>query len=148
MDAEKSKVKGSCLCGAVRLEVTLPSKFCTHCHCSTCRRAHGAAFVTWAGFRAQQVQITHGSDLLARYHTETDATRSFCLKCGSTLLFESPRWKGETHVALASLHGPIDRLPQGHFDVDCKAPWWEITDDLPQYGGETGGEPKKAAAKA
>lgn len=38
-----------CLCGDLKLEATLPSKWVAHCHCSLCRRAHGAAFVTWVG---------------------------------------------------------------------------------------------------
>ena len=133
---------GSCLCGAVGFEVRFPSRFCAHCHCSTCRRAHGAAFVTWAGFLSEQVRIVAGGDVLHRYLTETGATRSFCSRCGSTLFFESPRWAGETHVARANIEGEIDRAPDGHFYVDHRASWWTITDSLPQQGGESGDEPK------
>lgn len=46
-------IEGGCLCGAVRYVITLPTKWCAHCHCSMCRRAHGAAFVTWAGVPSQ-----------------------------------------------------------------------------------------------
>ena len=37
---------GGCLCGDVRFTVDWPSKWIAHCHCSMCRRAHGAAYVT------------------------------------------------------------------------------------------------------
>jgi hypothetical protein len=126
----------------VVFEVRLPSRFCAHCHCSTCRRAHGAAFVTWVGFESEQVRIVAGGDILRRYLTETGATRSFCSRCGSTLFFESPRWAGETHVARANIEGEIDRDPSGHFYVDHRASWWTIDDSLPQHGGESGEEPK------
>jgi len=98
--------------------------------------------VTWAGFKEEQFEITSGHDNLVRYYTDTNATRSFCGSCGSTLLFASPRWAGEVHVALANIDGPIDRLPDGHSYVDHGADWWTINDTLPQYGGPTGVEPK------
>ncbi len=135
------RTRGGCACGAVRFELTLPSKFCAHCHCSNCRRAHGAAFVTYAGFPRDQVEIS-GSEHLTRYLTDTGATRSFCSRCGSTLLYESPRWEGEIHVVLANIEDQIDRPPGAHVYVDHKAAWWEITDELPQLGGESGTEPK------
>ena len=133
---------GSCLCGTVKFEVRLPSKFCAHCHCSNCRRAHGAAFVTWAGFPEEQVKTTSGMDTLQRYLTDTGATRSFCGNCGSTLFFESPRWAGEVHVARANIKGEIDRAPAGHYYVDHRASWWTIEDSLPRHGGDTGVETK------
>ena len=137
------KVGGSCYCGLVRFEVTLPSTFCSHCHCNNCRRAHGAAFVTFVGFPAEQVEMTSGRDDLRRYRTETGATRSFCGRCGTTLFYEGPRWAGELHVTLASLDGEIDRAPSHHVFADHRASWWTITDSLPQRGGETGTEPKE-----
>ena len=133
---------GGCLCGAVRFRALPPSRFCAHCHCGNCRRAHGAAFVTWVGFPRAQLQITVGGDSLVEYETETGATRSFCGRCGSTLLYAGPRWDGEIHVARACIDGPIDRLPGGHVYVDHHAEWWSIEDDLPRFGGETGMEPK------
>lgn len=135
------RVAGACLCGAVRYELTMPSLFCAHCHCQNCRRAHGAAFVTYAGFRREQVAISGARDLV-RYETDTGATRSFCRRCGSTLFYEGPRWPGEVHVALANVRGRIDRLPSAHYYVDHAADWWEIADSLPRYGGRTGVEPK------
>lgn len=136
------KAAGACLCGAVRFEVTFPSRFCAHCHCPNCRRAHGAAFVTWAGFPAGQFRVIEGRDALTDYETDTGATRSFCRRCGTTLLYRGPRWEGEVHVALANIDDPIDRQPSGHVYVDHRAPWWTIHDDLKQFGGKTGMEPK------
>lgn len=135
-------VFGSCLCRAVRFKAVLPSKFCSHCHCNNCRRAHGAAFVTWVGFLAGHVEVVEGAELLKRYRTDTDATRSFCSSCGSTLFFESERWAGEIHVTRANIDGEIDRSPESNFYVDHSASWWSIDDELPRYGGESGAERK------
>ena len=122
------KAKGSCLCGAVGFEVTLPTKWCAHCHCSMCRRAHGAGFVTWVGVRAGQFRITAGESQIHRYRSSNEAVRSFCSSCGSTLLFESQRWPGEVHIVLANFTTPIDRDPEGHAYADDRVSWipsWE-----------------------
>lgn len=39
--------KGQCLCGAVEYEVDEFSPKMAHCHCSMCRKFHGAAFATY-----------------------------------------------------------------------------------------------------
>ncbi|MFQ5503979.1 MAG: GFA family protein [Planctomycetota bacterium] len=131
-------VRGACYCGQVRFEVELPPHFVSHCH--NCRRAHGAGFVTWAGFEGTQFRILEGEADLERYKTETEATRSFCRICGSTLLFESPRWAGEVHVAVANLVDELDEMPSGHAYADRSPDWCPITDDLTRYGGESGTE--------
>ena len=135
-------VEGGCPCGEIRFRVTMPNRFCAHCHCSNCRRAHGAAFVTWVGFLREQVEILEGE--LTRYVTDTGATRSFCSQCGCTLFYEGPRWKGELHVVRSNLEGEIDRAPESHVYVDHRATWWTIQDSLPQYGGPSGTEAKEA----
>ena len=133
-------VPGSCLCGAVSFEVELPSLWCAHCHCSMCRRAHGAPFVTWAGFPRDRVRVRAGEEL-ASYRSSPPARRSFCRACGSPLFFESERWPGEIHVALAALHGAIDRAPGAHVFFSDRAPWLEVADALPRRGGASGIEP-------
>lgn len=136
---------GGCLCGAVRWAVDGEPKFVAHCHCSQCRRAHGAPLVTYAGFREEQFAVTAGPEHLKAFNSETGATRSFCSQCGSTLLFASPRWAGEVHVSLVSFDESRNLKPRGHFYVDHGASWFPITDDLPQYGGEDGASPKETS---
>jgi hypothetical protein len=99
-----------------------------------CRRAHGAAYVTWFGVEAAQFHILTGDDALVRYQSSAEATRSFCRTCGSSLFFQSIRWPGEVHVALACLQDPIDREPEAHAFFDDRAPWVRVDDDLPKLG--------------
>jgi hypothetical protein len=88
-----------------------------------CRRAHGAAFVTWVGVAADRFEITSGVDDLQRYASSEAATRRFCRTCGSTLTFESTRWPGEVHVVLANLDADIDREPAAHVYWADHVPW-------------------------
>lgn len=49
--------KGSCLCGEVRYEIAGDIKYVRHCHCSMCRKAHGAAFGSYAKVPASWYRI-------------------------------------------------------------------------------------------
>jgi len=123
---KKTVLSGSCYCEKIKFSTTLPTKFVAHCHCENCRRAHGAAFVTWAGFNINQFKIINGSDFLGRYKTETDATRSFCKICGTTLFYEGSRWPNEIHIALANINDLVDKLPKSHAYLDRSPDWSPI----------------------
>jgi hypothetical protein len=125
----------------VRFEIDLPVKWCAHCHCHLCRRAHGAAFVTWFGVADEAFRLVAGEEQLRWYHSTAAAERGFCATCGSTMLFRSSRWAGEMHVALACVEGAIDRPPTAHVFWDRHVDWVELGDDLKRLGGETGTEP-------
>ena len=131
---------GGCLCGAVRFEVTPPTKWCAHCHCTLCRRAHGAAFVTWFGVERDRFAVLSGEEHIAWYQSTPTARRGFCRRCGSTMFFEGERWPGEIHIALASMDGPIDRSPKAHVFFDRHVAWIVLGDDLKRLGGPTGVE--------
>ena len=116
-------VDGGCLCGAVRFRIRLPPKWCAHCHCTMCRRAHGAAFVTWVGSRTADFELLAGEVELHRYRSSPPATRGFCGRCGSMLFFESSRWPDEVHVTLASLDSDAGLAPTGHAYWDDRVHW-------------------------
>ena len=122
-----TQASGRCHCGAVRFVARFPSRFVAHCHCASCRRAHGAAFVTWVGFQREQVDVHAPPRQLRRYKTETGATRSFCHTCGTTLFYESPRWPGELHIVRANFTGPIDRAVQGNAMFELRADWLDYS---------------------
>lgn len=131
---------GGCLCEAVRFEVTPPTKWCAHCHCTLCRRAHGAAFVTWFGVERDRFAVMSGEEDIAWYRSTPEARRGFCGRCGSTMFFEGDRWPDEIHIALAVMDGPIDRSPGAHVFFDRHVEWIVLGDDLERLGGPTGVE--------
>ena len=139
--SDDSSLTGRCLCGAVRFEILPPTKWCAHCHCSLCRRAHGAAFVTWFGVERAQFAMTSGEEQLVWFHSSPPARRGFCSSCGSTLFFESERWPGEIHIALAHMEGAIDRPPAAHVFYDTHVDWVELGDELRRLGGPSGNQP-------
>lgn len=120
--------RARCMCGRVRIGVRFPSRFCAHCHCESCRRAHAAGFVTWVGFKADQVVVTDGAEHLAAYESSPGTARTFCRLCGTRMTFSSEKWPGETHLPLACFDTPIDRAPAGNAFVEERAPWIPLPD--------------------
>ena len=123
MAAMTTSFPGSCLCGLVRFVITPPTKWCAHCHCTMCQRAHGAAFVTWVGVSEAQFELVAGRDTVHWYASSPDSRRGFCRHCGSSLFFRSERWPGEVHVARAAVPGEIDREPDEQVHTDTRVPW-------------------------
>lgn len=134
-------VTGACLCRAVRFEVAPPSMFCAHCHCTMCRRAHGAGYVTWFSVTPEQLDVVEGEAHLVRYKSSEHGTRSFCGLCGSSLFFTTEEDPGRFDLVLANMDGPIDLAPQAHVFFEGRVDWVSVDDALPRLGGPTGIEP-------
>jgi hypothetical protein len=125
------RLRGKCECGAVQYRVADAFLYAMNCHCSACRAATGSAFKPFAGIEREQLELTAGSDQLLVFG-EDDGNNTRCAVCGS-LLFSVVREGRYLHVALGSLVDAPGIEPSGHIFVGSKAPWFEITDDLPQF---------------
>ena len=137
----ETKITGSCLCGRVAFEAELPSLFVVHCHCTMCRRAHGAGYVTWIAVREDGFRITAGADDVVDFQSSEHTTRSFCKSCGASMFCNDQRHENVIDLTLANLHGPADQPPGGHYYFDTHAPWAPIDDALPKFGGTTDTDP-------
>ena len=124
-------LSGTCLCGMVHYEVEDQFRYSFNCHCSNCRRATGAAFKPFAGIERGKLRITGGADRLLIYGAES-AHDAHCGKCGS-LLYSLVRDAEFVHVTLGTLVDSPSIRPGAHIFVGSKAPWYTITDDLPQH---------------
>lgn len=127
-----STLTGSCLCGAVTYRVEDDFKYAMNCHCSQCRRATGSAFKPFAGIEIDRLALTAGEDSLRLYGDPDASHDTHCAQCGS-LLWSVVREGAWAHVTLGTLIDAPSIRPQLHIFVGSKAPWHEITDDLPQF---------------
>lgn len=124
--------QGSCLCGAVRYEVDGPFNTMVHCHCSMCRKHHGAMFATFVGAPLMGFRWLAGERSIQTYQSSEHGFRPFCRTCGSV----APTLVQKMDLALlpaGNLEGSLDVKPQSHIFVGSKAPWYTITDALPQH---------------
>jgi len=124
-------LNGQCFCGAVAYAVADEFRYALNCHCSQCRRTTGAAFKPFAGIEREKLRVTRGADLLLIVGEE-NGHDAHCRKCGS-LLYSLVREGAYVHVTLGTLTDNPSIRPSAHIFVGSKAPWFTITDDLPQY---------------
>ena len=126
-------LKGSCLCGAVQFEVNGPIQGVGNCHCSMCRKTHGAAFATYAQVSVDDLRVLGGQANVRTYRSSEEVERSFCDTCGANFTF---RWSGLpalVWIAAGLFEDDPQLRPQHHIFVGSKASWYEITDRLPQH---------------
>jgi hypothetical protein len=126
-------LSGECLCGGVRYEYRGPLGAIVHCHCSRCRRWHGAAFRTRVVARRDAFRWTRGESLVARYESSPRTTKTFCRNCGSSLVSLYPERADLIGLPLGGVVGDVGPRPAFHIFVGSKAPWYEIRDGLPQH---------------
>jgi hypothetical protein len=124
-------LNGKCECGAVRYRVADEFRYAANCHCSNCRASTGSAFKPFAGIEREKLEVTDGADRLLIWG-DADNNHTRCGVCGS-LLYSVVRDGSYVHVALGSLADTPAVKPTEHIFVGSKAPWFEITDDLPQH---------------
>lgn len=122
---------GRCTCGAVEYRVADEFLYAANCHCVDCRRATGAAFKSFAGIERGKLHISRGADGLFIYGSES-AGDVRCAVCGA-FLYSVVRGGAYVHVLLGTLADAPSIRPKEHIFVRSKAPWFTITDDLPQY---------------
>jgi hypothetical protein len=133
----EKQLRGQCLCGAVQYEVQNSFEYALNCHCSKCRRATGSAFKPLAGLRRTNFALRKGNDCLLIYGDEETAHDVHCRLCGS-LLFSVVRGGAYVHVPMGTLVDDPGITPSMHIFVASKAPWYEITDNLPQHANLPG----------
>ena len=113
--------KGECLCGSCQFVLTAAPNWMGHCHCDSCRRGSGAAFVTWIGQEngcwIMEVTIPH------TYESSPGITWGFCGTCGSRLFYRAEKYPNEVHFPAALLEDPNQIKPLDAYHIDEKLGW-------------------------
>ncbi len=97
-----------------------------------CRKHHGAAFATYVAAPLSGFRWVRGADALLKYQSSPQGVRTSCSVCGSTV---PTTLEGQDLALLPAgpLEGELGVKPQAHIFVGSKAPWYTITDDVPQH---------------
>lgn len=133
---------GGCLCGRVRYLASTDPIRAVNCHCGTCRRTSGAAFMTFVHFPAGAFAWTGAEP--TRYRSSADAERGFCAACGSTLSMHEAVLADRVQVSLGSLDRPDLVRPDDHVWTSSQLPWLEVVDDLPRFATSSAAVPSRA----
>lgn len=129
---KKQLIKGSCLCGSVRIEIGAPPISTGYCHCRICQKFTGSAMSTWTAFPAAAVQFVGEQPKF--FASSPIAERGFCAACGSSLVYRLVRPSPAGYIVLFTpcLDGPEKFAPTVHGGVESRMPWLDILDDLPR----------------
>ena len=122
--------EGTCLCGTVRFAVG-EVRDLAHCHCSMCRKHHGAPFATMARVPSGAFRWFAGEEAIRRYESSPGFHRSFCGTCGSSLPDRSP--SGGWFVPAGLFIEDPGVRPIVHIFRASRAPWHTIADELPGF---------------
>jgi hypothetical protein len=126
-------MQGHCECGRIQFEVDGDINDFSHCHCSQCRRLHGAAYATFAGVARDQFRYVSGESDTKAYFSSESHERVFCAECGSNIMVALDDDPETLYLSMSTLDGDPPRPPGYHIFVGSKAPWHEINDDLKKY---------------
>jgi hypothetical protein len=125
-------VRGSCLCGQVRFELASPAQFINFCHCSMCRKVHGSAFGSFLHADGTCFRWVSGESLIQSYRSSPESIRAFCRVCGSNVPVLEEEG-AHVNIPAGALDDDPEVRPIVHLHTASKAPWYEITDELPQF---------------
>ena len=92
---------GGCLCGALRYAADGAPLYAGLCFCTDCQKASGSAFIPFLGVAADAVRVTGESRAsVTKAAHGGDATRNFCVACGS-MVFGGERGRSTTYTIYA-----------------------------------------------
>jgi len=126
-------ITGRCECGSVRYQVDGEINDFSHCHCSQCRRLHGAAFASFGGIARNDFSYLSGQPDLTMYASSDDHTRVFCRICGSNIMVELDLEPESLYLAMGTVDGDPTCPPGYHIFVGSKAPWYQFDDLSVRY---------------
>ncbi len=139
-------VSGHCLCGEVRYRVDHEIGLVVNCHCSFCRRAHGAPFVPISLVDKTAFHFTAGEEHTRIFDTPGGGARCFCQLCGTRICNYPRVMPDQLSLLVETLDEGIDQAPSLHINVESKASWYEIADEQPQFDALPKG-PTRASEK-
>jgi hypothetical protein len=127
-------LKGGCLCGGVRFEVTEAPSRAGYCHCTRCQRRTGTAASPQAGIERGSLRITKGEELIRAYEPDDGFAKLFCSECGSALWSRHPEDPEVVSIRLGAFDRDPGVRPSYRQFVAYAAPWEPLPDDgLPRY---------------
>ena len=122
-------LRGSCLCGGVKFELTEAPETLRYCHCDSCKKLSGGAATVNGRVPSSSIRILEGEELLQTFQPAEGSSKTFCLACGSNLFGGGWPSSEIASVRATALDDAIDARPSAHIFVRSVAAWETLPDD-------------------
>lgn len=126
--------EGGCSCGAVRYRLASDPLFVHCCHCRSCQRQTGSAFVINAMIEADRVLLLRGAPAAIGVPRDDGSTQRI-LRCPTCQIAV---WSFYTRpqvcfVRAGTLDDPASVAPDVHIYVRSKLPWVTLPGSIPAF---------------
>ncbi|MCD6041435.1 MAG: Glutathione-dependent formaldehyde-activating enzyme [Burkholderiales bacterium] len=129
---------GSCLCRAIRYEVSVPVAELRACHCKDCQKASGTAGSVNAMIPTSGFKITQGTP--KRFTVTADSGRTlhrfFCGECGSPLFSRRDTTPETTSLRIGTLDNAPEMRIVANIWTKSARPWAYIDPSSKQFPGQ------------
>jgi hypothetical protein len=122
-------LRGSCLCGGIKFEVTQAPETLRYCHCESCKKLSGSIGTVNGRVPSNAIRILAGKELLQTFQPAEGSAKTFCRTCGSNLFGGGWPDSETTSVRASALDDPVDARPSAHLFVRSVAAWETLPDD-------------------
>jgi hypothetical protein len=122
-------LRGSCLCGGVAFEVSVPPTTLRWCHCESCKKLSGGVGTVNGRVSSKAIRILQGEELLQTFQPAVGSAKTFCRTCGSNLFGGGWPESEIASVRATALDDPFEARPSVHIYVRSVAAWETLPDD-------------------
>jgi len=126
--------EGGCVCGEIRYQMVSRPMFVHCCHCSSCQRESGSAFVINALIEADRVKILQGSPEIIDTPTASgkDQKIARCPECHIAVWSNySKGGKNINFIRVGTLDDPNQIPPDIHIFTSTKLSWVTLPSATP-----------------
>ena len=125
---------GGCACGAGRYRLTSDPLFTTCCHCLTCQRQTGSAFVINLLIEADRLELLAGAPQPVDVSRD-DGSKQLIFRCPvcQVAVFSQYGRPEVRFVRGGTLDQPSGVTPDAHIFTRSKLPWITLPDSVPAF---------------
>ena len=127
-------MKGECLCGNVKFEISEEIRNFYQCHCSLCRKVTGASANTATFVQGNAFRWISGESDIKSYKKPSGYRSDFCSVCGS-LVPNSLRDTSMVWVPAGLFDEPVASKVSVHLHTESAAAWEQDTADCVRLDG-------------
>ena len=120
------------MCNGIQFEYHGDFSSFSLCHCKMCQKFGGGAFGSFVSLKKSKFNYNKGEQLVKIFNSSAWASRAFCSKCGSSLMYIYHEMPDTLSLSAGLFDDDLEVKPSKHIFVKDKCSWMDINDSLAQ----------------